>query len=143
MYTYEALGLATQFTFPYCTFNSMDLFCKALDQCDSDGFYMKELICQQARQEYCAAEWRILEVNNQTENLVDCDEFGETVALNCTEQFDLANGDSVCLPLCKEFSQHGEIFTDAVTALNAFINLVNVFGGITVLIACFWKRKKM
>ena len=100
-------------------------------------------MCTEVRQEHCTAEWRIMEVNNRSEYLIDCYGFGETGKPNCVEQFDLADGDSVCLPLCKVFSQHNERFTDAIVTLNAFVHLVNVFGGIIVFVACIVNRKKM
>ena len=84
-----------------------------------------------------------MEVNNRSEYLIDFYGFGETGKPNCVEQFDLADGDSVCLPLCKVFSQQNERFTDAIVTLNAFVHLVNVFGGIIVFVACIVNRKKM
>ena len=104
---------------------------------------MRGLLCTKVRQEFCTAEWRILEVNNRSEGLIDCQGFGETARPNCTEQFNLADGDSICLPLCKEFSQHGETYTDAVVALHGIVHLVNVIGGIIVFIACILNRAKM
>ena len=83
-------------------------------------------------------------MNNRSEVLIDCpQELGETTQPNCAEQFDLADNGSVCLPLCQEFSQHGERYTDAIVALNGIVNMVNVIGGIIVIIACILNRTKM
>ena len=134
-------------TNPYClavAHSRLNLFCKALTLCSiGQDLHVKAVLCQGVRQKICTAEWRILEFNNRSEELIDCSLFGETDYPNCTEQFDLANNGSVCLPLCKEFSQHGKILTDARVALNAFCHMVNVLGGIIIFIACVWNRSKM
>ena len=62
------------------------LFCDALMECSNES-YVKDIVCQQVRQEYCTAEWRMLEVNNQTDGLIDCEEYDETASLNCGDQF--------------------------------------------------------
>ena len=135
--------MASVFTNPFCT-KTYPLFCKALELCAiGQDLTVRGLLCTKVRQEFCTAEWRILEVNNRSEGLINCQAFGETAQPNCTEQFKLADSDSVCLPLCKEFSQHGEGYTDAVVALHGIVHLVNVIGGIIVVIACILNRAKM
>ena len=147
MFTFESLRAASVLTNPYCltvTHSHLNVFCKALSLCSiGNEFFVKAALCQEVRQKICTAEWRILEFNNKSEELIDCSIFGETGYPNCTEQFDLANNGSVCLPLCKEFSHHGKTLTDVRVALNAFCRMVNVFGGIIVFIACVWNRSKM
>ena len=134
-------------TNPYClavAHGRLNVFCQALSFCSiGKDHFVKAALCQGVRQKVCTAEWRILEFNNRSEELIDCSIFGETGYPNCTEQFDLANNGSVCLPLCKEFSQHGKTFTDARLALNTFFLTVNLFAGIIVFIACVWNRNKM
>ena len=83
-------------------------------------------------------------MNNRSEGLIDCpQELGETTRPNCVEQFDLADNDSICLPLCQEFSQHGERYTDAIVGLHGIVHVVNIIGGIIVIIACILNRTKM
>ena len=148
IYTYEALKVASAFTNPFCA-NTYPLFCKALELCSTGQPLVigqaYGLLCTQARQKLCTAEWRILEVNDRSEELIDCQGlgFGETDHPNCTEQFDLADNNSVCLPLCKEFSQHGKKFTDTIVGLSGIVHLMNVIGGIIVIIACILNRTKM
>ena len=142
IYTYESLKVASELTSSFCIRRTQHLFCAALSYCD-DNNEVYNILCTEVRQEHCTAEWRIMEVNNRSEYLIDCDGFGETGKPNCVEQFDLADGDSVCLPLCKEFSQYDEMFTDANVALHAFVHLVNVLGGIVAFVACIVNRKKM
>ena len=144
MFTYEALKVASQLTFPFCINRTRHLFCEALSLCnDNDDDSAVQVVCEEVRQEYCTAEWRILEVNIQSKGLVDCYDFGETSHLNCSEQFDLADNNSVCLPVCTEFSQHQKAYTDAILPLNAFVHLVNVLGGIIILIASLWNKNTM
>ena len=143
IHTYESLKVASALTNPFCT-KASPLFCKALNSCNSKSdAAAKRILCTIVRQQFCAAEWRILEANNRSEHLIDCQGYGETSKPNCVKQFDLADGDSVCLPLCKDFSQHNERFTDGTVALHAFVHLINVLGGITVFVACTVNRKKM
>ena len=136
-------------TNPYClavAHSRFNVFCKALTLCSiGNDLHAKAALCQGVRQKVCTAEWRILEFNNRSEELIDCPMaiFGETGYPNCTEQFDLANNGSVCLPLCKEFAELDEQFTSALVGLNAFVHLVNLLGGIVAFIACVWNRSKM
>ena len=57
---------------------------------------------------HCRRE-RVLELN-ESEELIDCNDYGETVPLNCSDQFGLDNNGSICRPLCKTFSQFSETF---------------------------------
>ena len=143
LYTYEALRtINLPSSQQYCSERVETLFCDALMECSNES-YMKDIVCQQVRQEYCTAEWRMLEVHNQTDGLIDCEEYEETAPLNCSDQFDLAYNGSVCLPLCGEFSQYREVYTTPRVVLLAVCLLLNVIGGITVIIVSFKKKKKM
>ena len=136
--------MASVFTNEFCNRSTYQSFCEALDYCsigqDADA---RELLCTQVRQNNCTAEWRILEVNNRSTELIDCQEFGETSRPNCTEQFDLADNDSVCLPLCKEFSRHGEKYTDFIVPFHVVVHIMNAVGGIIVIIASVLNRANM
>ena len=144
IYTYESLKVASALTNAFCARRTYLVFCAALNFCSNGNVTVAtSILCTEVRQKHCTAEWRILEVNNRSEYLIDCQGYGETNKPNCIEQFDLADGDSVCLPLCKDFSQHNEQFTDAIVALHGFVHLFNVLGGIIVFALCIFNRKKM
>ena len=143
LYTYEALRtINLPSSQQYCSERVETLFCDALMECSNES-YVKDIVCQQVRQEYCTAEWRMLEVHNQTDRLIDCEEYEETAPLSCGEQFDLANDGSICQPLCGEFSQYSEAYTMPRVVLSAVFLLIGVIGGITVIIISFVKRKNM
>ena len=143
LYTHEVLRtINLPSSQQYCSEIVETLFCDALMECSNES-YVKDIVCQQVRQEYCTAEWRMLEVHNQTDGLIDCEEYGETAPLNCGDQFDLANDASICLPLCGEFSQYSEAYNTPRVVLSAVFLLINVIGGITVITISYRKRKKM
>ena len=143
LYTYEALRtINLPSSQQYCSERVETLFCDALMECSNES-YVKDIVCQQVRQEYCTAEWRMLEVHNQTDGLIDCEEYEETVPLNCSDQFDLTNDGSLCLPLCGEFSQYSEEYTTLRAVLFAVSLFMNVIGGIIVIVISVKKRKKM
>ena len=143
LYTYEALRtINLPSSQQYCSERVETLFCDALMECSNES-YVKDIVCQQVRQEYCTAEWRMLEVNNQTHGLIDCEEYEETAPLNCSDQFDLANDGSLYLPLCGEFSQYSEEYTTPHVVLYAVFHFISIIGGITVIAISYKKRKKM
>ena len=99
-------------------------------------------MCQQVRQKYCTAEWRISEIKGGNVT-VDCDKYGKTAKLNCSDQFSLAYDGSICLPLCRRFSQYSDEMTTVILIVFNVSNILNAIGGIIVLIASYWNRKKM
>ena len=142
-YTYEALRTIN---FPlsqqYCTERVKTLFCDALMKCNNEPC-VKDIMCQQVRQEYCTSEWRLLEADNQTDQLIDCKEYGETASLICGDQFGLMNNEYVCLPLCGKFSQYSEVYTMPHVVIIAASQFTSVVGGLIVVVASLWKKKKM
>ena len=143
LYTYEALRtINLPSSQQYCSERVETLFCDALMECSNES-YVKDIVCQQVRQEYCTAERRMLEAHNQTDGLIDCEEYEETAPLNCGDQFDLADNGSICLPLCGEFSQYSEAYTMPRVVLYVVSLFMNVIGGISVIAISFRKRKKM
>ena len=143
LYTYEALRtISLPSSQQYCSERVETLFCDALMECSNES-YVKDMVCQQVRQEYCTAEWRMLEVHNQTDGLIDCEEYEETAPLNCSDQFDVTNDGSICLPLCEEFSQFPETYTTPRHILLAICLIIGVVGGIIVVAISYRKRKKM
>jgi len=99
-------------------------------------------MCQEVRQDYCTSEWRKLELDG-SDVLIDCDEYGETATLNCSDQFGLDENGSICLPLCEKFSQYDEAFTNVYIYIVTALTLISAIGGIIVLIVSIWKRKKL
>ena len=73
--------------------------------------------------------------------LIDC--YEDTGTIDCGEQFGLAYNDSICLPLCKQFSQYGEASTNVYFAMSILSHIMNMIGGMAVLIIAFCKRQKM
>ena len=143
LYTYEALRtINLPSSQQYCSERVETLFCDALMECSNES-YVKDIVCQQVRQEYCTAEWRMLEVHNQTDGLINCEEYEETVPLNCSDQFDATSDGSACLPLCGEFSQFPETYTTPRNILYAICLFINVTGGIIVIAISYRKREKM
>ena len=139
IYTYEAIK--TVEVYPFCVNRAKKQFTR-LQNCSHDFECVKSIMCQEIRQEYCTSEWRVLELN-QSEVLIDCSDYGETVPINCSDQFGLANNGSVCLPLCKEFSQYNEVFTAIFPTWLAVCSGMNVIGGIISLAVSLYKIKKL
>ena len=143
LYTYEALRtINLPSSQQYCSERVETLFCDALMECSNES-YVKDIVCQQVRQEYCTAEWRMLEVHNQTDELIDCEEYKETAPLTCSAQFDVVSDGSVCLPLCAEFSQFTEAYTKHRSILFIVCQFVSIIGGVFVLAISFKRRAKM
>ena len=141
MSTYNALKSESRRTSLHCLNKTQELFCDALSECN-DMSYVRGLMCQEVRQEHCTAEWRRSE-SNRNYRLFNCDEYGETATLNCSDQFGLDDHGSICSPLCKDFSQEGKTATTVSIATYAIAHFINVIGGIIVLIAAYKNRKNM
>ena len=144
LYIYEALRTINPPSSQlYCTERVEVLFCDALMECNNES-RVKDIVCQQVRQEYCTSEWRLLEAHNQTDDqLIDCEDYEETAPLNCGDQFGLINDESVCLPLCEDFSLYSEAYTTPHIVLSATASFLVVIGGIIVITISFKKRKTM
>ena len=143
LYTYEALRIINlPSSEQYCSERVETLFCDALMECSNES-YVKDIVCQQVRQEYCTAEWRMLEVSNQIDGLIDCEEYEETAPLNCGSQFGLADDESICLLLCEEFSQYSEAYTTPHHVIYQTAHSVSIIGGIIVIAISLKKRKTM
>ena len=140
--TYEALREASQFTYPFCITKLSEALTQP-ETCEqlNNSSYIEDIMCQEVRQSYCTAEWRLLELNDNSEGLINCDE--ETASISCDKQFVLANNDSMCWPLCTKFSQYDETFTNVYVALAIFSHITNMIGGVAVFIASYIKRRKM
>ena len=141
VYTYEALRLVSESTYPFC-FDQVKSTISDFLNCTNDTTCARSIVCQEIRQEYCTSEWRILELNGSSE-LVDCSVYGETAPLNCSDQFGLAHNGSVCLPVCDTFSQYTEGYTSFLPAWLAVCSALNVIGGIISLVVSVYKIKKL
>ena len=140
-YTFEALRTVNLPSSQlFCTDRVETLFCDALMECGNESC-VKDIVCQQVRQEYCTAEWRMLEAHNQTDQLIDCTDYEETATLDCNDQF--GNNGTLCVPLCEEFSQYSEDYTKFRIVFYPICVIINVIGGIIVIAFSFRKRKKM
>ena len=143
LFTYEALRITNlPSSQNYCIERVEKLFCDALMECSNES-YVKDMVCQQVRQEYCTAEWRMLELSYQTDGLIDCEDYEETAQLDCSDQFDLTNDGSACLPLCEEFSQFPETYTTFRNIFYAICLVIGIIGGMIVIAISYRKRKKM
>ena len=143
LHTYEALrAINLPSSQLYCTERVETLFCDALTECSNES-RVKDIMCQQVRQEYCTAEWRLLEVQNQTDQFIDCEDYEETAPLNCGDQFGLMNDECACMPLCEEFSLYSKAYTMPHLALSATTSSLVAIGGIVVIAIAFKKRKTM
>ena len=141
--TYEALRtINLPSSQQYCSERVEKLFCDALMECSNES-YVKDIVCRQVRQEYCTAEWRMLEVHNQTDGLINCKEYEETAPLICSDQFDLANYGSICQPLCAEFSQYNKAYTTPRQVLFNICLFMIILGGAVIITISFKKRAKM
>ena len=138
--TYKALGMLNfSSSQRYCSERLEKLSCNASMECNDESC-VKDLICQQIHQENCTNE---LDIYEETKQLFDCKENEGTGTLNCSDQFDLAENGSVCLPLCGEFSQYSEAYTTPHLIILATSLFIGIVGGITVIVISFRKRKKM
>ena len=143
IFTYEALRVTSQSTSQYCITKLSETLTQP-ETCEQfDNFsYIMDIMCQHVRQTYCTSEWRLLELNSTiSERLIDCSE--DTDSIDCGDQFGLAYNDSVCLPLCKQFSQYSEEFTNVYFAISILSHILNMIGGMAVLIIAICKRQKM
>ena len=145
VYTYEVLRSTSQLTYPFCITKMSEELTRP-ESCthfnNNNYSYFRDLMCDSIRQDYCTAEWRLIELNSTlSAKLLDCDE--ETATIKCDEQFGLANNDSLCLPLCTKFSQYDKTFTNIYVALIIISQVINMIGGVAVFIASWIKRRKM
>ena len=141
VYTYEALKLLSQRTIPHCI-NQVDKTFAEFRNCNDNMSCVEGIICQKVRQEYCTAEWRMLELN-ESEGLIDCSDYEETALLNCSDQFGLDNDGSICQPLCTMFSQFSKSFTTFFPTWLTVFSGLNVIGGIISLMISVYKIKKL
>ena len=135
-----------------CINAAIPFFCKAVfSLCSDDSFVAEDLEeeCIHVRDNNCTIEWRILE-NIFNVPVPSCESFvvngtltfTKAPPLTCPDQFDFFC-DSVCLPLCPDFSQYSQVANVTNYALLVVFELIGLIGGVITLIVCLLNRKKM
>ena len=133
-----------------CSDAILSLFCNAITSSnDNDTGPILTADCIKARDNECAAEWRIAEIFLNL-SLIDCNSFNDNdnitssqaPTLQCPDDFAVFCG-SICQPLCSQIS----LFNDAVTTANKILSIMlhgmSILCGIITLVACFCRREKM
>jgi len=122
--------------------------------CDGDGspLLVTEEQCVNIRDDVCTNEWRFALSLEQGSLLPACEDFGgvnnSSAGMrevpdppSCHYQFD--NFCGACLPLCGKFSQYRAQTKFAVRGIIVFSFVLELVGGILVLIASIIRRKQM
>ena len=138
--------VANEFNNHQCTENALSFLCNATyTLCDDDSYPLVSEECVQVRDNYCAAEWRIVDnlINSST---VDCSVIeNETDSiipdLKCPDNFEFAC-DSLCLPSC-DFTPYSSDSTIAFRVWSFFFFVISLIGGGITLIASCFNRHKM
>ena len=105
--------------------------------------------CKEIRDDICFAEWKLLELSQYGTLLPNCsnyddsdDDMDSRPDLVCNDQFGLYC-DSLCLPLCKEFSQNSEGLTLLQDILFIFAAVSSLIGGTVVIVIAIYRRNSM
>ena len=147
----SVLAINTALNNDQCNSSAVPFFCNATYSLCGDDTYMMDISveCVQVRDNDCAIEWRVLE-NFLGVPIPDCGSFSEdgnlsftkAPPLNCSDQFDVFC-DSMCLPVCSEFSQISHDAAVTSNALTILFEVIGLIGGVITLIACVFNRKTM
>lgn len=142
---------AVSFRNNVCIENMLSFSCKVAYELCGDNSSTSSLSeeCVQVRDNSCAAEWRIA-INILNVTLPSCSSFSDNAdlvsstipQLMCPEQYGIFC-DSMCLPLCSEFTTFDDRITAASRVWTIFFYTFAIIGGVITLIACFLTRKKM
>lgn len=148
-------ALSSRLTSPECRDMFLSFLCaqfvRACNEDDSDAKAIKPTAkeCKEIRDDVCFAEWRILELSEFGSQLPNCSDFDDSDEntdtrpdLVCNEQFGLFC-DSLCLPLCKEFSQNSDGLTLLQDILFIFAAISSLIGGTVVIIIAIYRRNSM
>ena len=105
--------------------------------------------CKEIRDDVCFAEWKLLELSPYANLIPNCSEFNgsdDTTDIRpsvvCNEQFGLYC-DSLCLPLCEEFSQNSDGLTLLQDILFIFAGVSSLIGGTIVIVISIYRRNSM
>ena len=148
-------ALSSRLTSPECRNSFLSFLCASLimpcDPTDPDAMAVQPtaLECQDIRDNECFAQWKLLELSRYASFLPNCSELhgsDESTDMRpkvvCNEQFGLYC-DSLCLPLCEEFSQNSDGLTLLQDILFIFAGLSSLIGGTIVIIISIYRRSSM
>jgi len=133
-----------------CSEDILSLFCNVITLYGNGD--MKTSLdeeCVQARDNECAAEWRLVETFLKI-TLLDCNSLNDTEnislsrasAQNCPDGFGVLCG-SICQPLCAEISLFSDAATTTYEVLNIIFHSMSIVSGFVTLVACVYDKKKM
>ena len=148
-------ALSSRLTSPECRNRFMSFLCAHfVEPCDSTdpnaiAIHPTGRECKEIRDDVCSAEWKLLELSPFASRVPNCsifDDSDETTdtrpSVVCNEQFGLFC-DSLCLPLCKEFSQNSDGVTLLQDVLFIFAAVSSLIGGAIVIIISIYRRNSM
>lgn len=134
-----------------CTNSGINFFCDAINLlCNENEFNSTSSLteeCVQTRDDYCAAEWRIVK-NLFNTSLPDCNIFGnsdnqttpDTPTLPCPDSFGVFCG--LCLPKCGSTPYSHDVIA-AYDLLSIGLCFISLTGGVICLIFSIMKRSRM
>ena len=143
LHTVYALGSVIEQS---CTEDALPFFCNAtLFLCSDSESHDLTSMCLNVRDRDCALEWRLAETFLNT-SVPGCTSFEMNSNLtftksplpSCPDHFDIFC-DSICLPVCGEYSS----YRTGGTVFVSMWGTVGIIGGIVTLIVCYFNRHKL
>ena len=143
LHTVYALGSVIEQS---CTEDALPFFCNAtLFLCSESESHDLTSMCLNVRDRDCALEWRLAETFLNT-SVPGCTSFETDANLtftksplpSCPDHFDIFC-DSICLPVCGEYSS----YRTGGTVFVSMWGTVGIIGGIVTLIVCYFNRHKL
>ena len=143
-------ALGAQLMNDQCTENALPFFCTAIDSlCEDNSNLSLNKDCIQVRDNICSTEWRIIE-NLFNTSIPSCDSFkvGTSVIFSsapiqtCPDSFEVFCG-SLCLPSCQQITLLRDGVDTAVRVWFITLYIVNIIGGVIIIIASIIYRQKM
>lgn len=151
--------LSTRLTTSECKNKLLSFLCAYyykpcdLNSTDAMAIWPTANECREIRDDLCYAEWKLLELSEyaslNSQLVPNCSTFGGSdptidnrLNVSCNEQFGLFC-DSLCLPLCKKFSQNSDGITLLQDILFIFAAVTSLIGGTIVIIIAIYRRNSM
>ena len=148
-------ALSTRLTTAECRNSFLSFLCaNFLKPCDINDFSAKAMQptaseCKEIRDDICFSEWKLLELSPYADYLPNCSAYSDSDDSMekrpkpvCNEQFGLFC-DSLCVPLCTEFSQNSDGLTLLQDILFIFAAVSSLIGGAIVIIIAIYRRDSM